>query len=244
MSPMQRRSRPNSPCWSTARSRRIWCGTTRRWRAPRRKPRVCCWRMRVSGLTTPHCHRPPESADPYAAAVRCKTGGCGKICFQPYPLMVMSPCVRTDDICTHSSRRCHHAIAAIVLGAVERGVGALQHVADGLALELERRQPDRDRDLDARRALVDRERFACDRTPQPLRHHACDVQIGLRHHDHKLLAAIAAGQIDASDRLAEPDGEFAQYVVTGIVAIFVVDRFEKIDVEHHQRERLAAAPGP
>src|SRR6266403_2548373 len=100
-------------------------------------------------------------------------------------------------------RRCHHAIAAVVLGAVERGVGALQHVADGLALEFERRQSDRDRDLDARRALVDGERLAGDRTPQPLRHHAGDVQIGLRHHDHKLLAAIAAGQIDAADRLAD-----------------------------------------
>src|SRR6202035_5105380 len=29
-------------------------------------------------------------------------------------------------------RRRHHAIAAVVLGAVERGVGALQRVTDGL----------------------------------------------------------------------------------------------------------------
>jgi hypothetical protein len=30
-------------------------------------------------------------------------------------------------------RRCDHAVAAVVLGAVERGVGALEHVDDGLA---------------------------------------------------------------------------------------------------------------
>src|SRR4029450_2891974 len=57
-------------------------------------------------------------------------------------------------------RRSHHAVAAVVLGAVERDVGALQHVADRLALELKGRQPDRDRDLDARCPLVDRKRFA------------------------------------------------------------------------------------
>ena len=32
----------------------------------------------------------------------------------------------------------HHAVAAVVLGAVERGVGALEHVGDGLALEIGR----------------------------------------------------------------------------------------------------------
>jgi len=34
VSPIRRASRHSSPCWSMARSRRIWCGTTRRWRAP------------------------------------------------------------------------------------------------------------------------------------------------------------------------------------------------------------------
>ena len=31
-------------CWSTARSRRIWCAAIRRWRAPQER-RGCCWRM-------------------------------------------------------------------------------------------------------------------------------------------------------------------------------------------------------
>src|SRR6266851_1767098 len=221
------------------RSRRIWCGTIRPWRAPRKKPRACCSGMRASGLTTTH-RRPRESGDPYAVPVLCKTGGCGKLSFNHNRWWLWLR-LRGDDTLLGRSR--YHAIAAIVLGAVERGVGALQHIADRLALELERRQPDRDRDLDADRALVDRERFAGDRTPQPLRDHARDVQIGLWHHDHKFLAAIAAGQIDAADRLADPDCEFAQYVVAGIMAVFVVDRFEKIDVEHHQRQRLAAARG-
>ena len=43
-----------------------------RWRAPRGRPRACCWRMRASGLaTTPRRRR--ESGDPYVTPVRRKT---------------------------------------------------------------------------------------------------------------------------------------------------------------------------
>ncbi len=37
-----RRWRRNSPCWSTARSRRIWSATIPRWRGRRKKPQRCC----------------------------------------------------------------------------------------------------------------------------------------------------------------------------------------------------------
>jgi AcrR family transcriptional regulator len=43
MSPMRRAWRRSSRCSSTARSRRTWCATIRRWRARPRKPRACCW---------------------------------------------------------------------------------------------------------------------------------------------------------------------------------------------------------
>src|SRR5438105_2628129 len=61
-------------------------------------------------------------------------------------------------------RRRDHAVAAVVLGAVERGVGALQHVGDSFALALQRRESDRDRHVDALAALLNRERLAGDRT--------------------------------------------------------------------------------
>ena len=32
-------------CWSTARSRRIWCATIPQWRARRKKRQGCCWKM-------------------------------------------------------------------------------------------------------------------------------------------------------------------------------------------------------
>src|ERR1700756_997667 len=96
------------------------------------------------------------------------------------------------------------AVAAVVLGAVERGVGALQHIADRLAFALEDRQPDRDRDLDPLGPLVDRKRLARDGTAKPFCDHPGDMQVGLGHYDDELLAAIAAGEIDAAGRLSGP----------------------------------------
>src|SRR5262249_33959650 len=119
----------------------------------------------------------------------------------------------------HGSRRLgDHAVAAVVLGAVERVVGALEHVGDRLALLLQRRDADRDRHLDPPGALVDGKGLARDRAAKALGHHARDMQVGFRHHDHEFLAPIATGQIDATDRLADPYGEFAQHVVAGVVA--------------------------
>src|SRR5258708_15651103 len=89
----------------------------------------------------------------------------------------------SGDAATTLRRVGDDAVAAVMLGAVERVVGALEDVADRFALELKRREPDRDRDLDLVGGLVDREGLAGDRTPQPLRYHAGDMQIGFRHHD-------------------------------------------------------------
>ena len=73
-------------------------------------------------------------------------------------------------------------------------------------------------------ALVDGKGFAGDRAAQPLGHHAGDMQVGLGHHDDEFLATIAAGEIDAADRFADPHREFPQHVVAGIVAVVIVDR--------------------
>src|SRR5262245_40061664 len=47
---MRRALRRSLLCWSMARSHRIWCGTIRRWHAPRRKQQGCFWRMRELAL--------------------------------------------------------------------------------------------------------------------------------------------------------------------------------------------------
>src|SRR5207237_770265 len=90
---------------------------------------------------------------------------------------------------------------------------------DRLALLLQGGDADRCRNLDALLALVHSEWLVGDRTAQPLGDHASDVEVGLGHHDHELLAAIAAGEIDAADRFAHAHRELAQHVIAGIMAV-------------------------
>ncbi len=52
-----------------------------------------------------------------------------------------------------------------------------------------------------------------------LGHHGRHRHVGLRHHDDEFLAAVAAGEIDVADRLADAQRKFAQDVVAGIVAV-------------------------
>ena len=104
----------------------------------------------------------------------------------------------------------------------------------------QRGDADRDRDFETARTLLDRERFAGDPPAQTFGHHGGDRHVGFRHHDDEFLAAIAAGEIDIADRLADAQRELAQHIVAGIVAVAVVDRLEIIDVEHQHRDRLAA----
>src|SRR5207244_9869468 len=50
----------------------------------------------------------------------------------------------------------------------------------------------------------------------------------------------SGGEVDATDRLSNPQGEFPQHLVSGIMPMGVVDRFEIIDVKHQNSKRLAA----
>ena len=79
-----------------------------------------------------------------------------------------------------------------------------------------------------------------DAPAQPFGHHGRDRHVGFRHDDDEFLAAVAAGEIDAADRLADAQRELAQHVVAGVVAVRVVDRLEIIDIDHQHRDRLAA----
>src|SRR6201999_592948 len=63
------------------------------------------------------------------------------------------------------------AVAAVVLGAIERGVGALEDIRDRLAIALQGREPDRDRDRDALGSLGYRERLPPRRAPVPFGYH-------------------------------------------------------------------------
>ena len=97
--------------------------------------------------------------------------------------------------------------------------------------------------LSALGGAADAERRGFDGVAQPLRHRIGKGDIGVGHHHHEFLAAIAAGQIDAAHIGGDAAGEFLQHLVADVMAMGVVDRLEIIDVHDHESQRLAVLLG-
>src|SRR5579859_5717268 len=68
---------------------------------------------------------------------------------------------------------------------------------------------------------------------------ACVGEAG--EYDHQLLAAVAAEPVVLPDGAGKTMGQFAQHLVTAVVAVGVVDVFEMVDVDQGERERRAGA---
>ena len=69
------------------------------------------------------------------------------------------------------------------------------------------------------------------------------VEVGAGEDDRELLAAVAGGLVDLARGLAQHPGHLAQDDVALLVAVGVVDVLEVVDVEQHERQRLAEALG-
>jgi hypothetical protein len=130
--------------------------------------------------------------------------------------------------------------AAVLLGAVHRGVGLADQVLGGA------RQVHRDRDPDAGGdellARAERER------PGERRGHAlgdADRQLRVLEvvaDDAELVTAEAGDRVAGAQALDQPRGEHAQELVAGTVAERVVDELEAVEVDEQHRDR-GAAPG-
>src|SRR5207253_10754060 len=91
----------------------------------------------------------------------------------------------------------------------------------------------------ARRAgLPQRRRF-----PQALDDGPGLLEAASRQQDDELLAAVARDEVRGPERLAPDRGELAQQAVTGLVAVFVVELLEAVEVEHGDADVGALAPG-
>src|SRR5690606_14624924 len=64
-----------------------------------------------------------------------------------------------------------------------------------------------------------------------------------RQQQHELLAAVARQHALRTDAFAQLDTEMTQGAVTGLVAQFVVEALEVVDVDHGERQRALAQPG-
>src|SRR5687768_16885157 len=68
-------------------------------------------------------------------------------------------------------------------------------------------------------------------------------QIRLGEQDGELLPAVADGEVEVADVLAEHVGEAPQHLVSGLVAVAVVDLLEVVEVGEHEGERVAEPLG-
>jgi len=68
-------------------------------------------------------------------------------------------------------------------------------------------------------------------------------RVGVGHHHHEFLAAIAAGQVDAAHIGADAGGEFLQHLIADIMAVGVVDLLEEVDVHDDIGQRAAVLLG-
>ena len=66
------------------------------------------------------------------------------------------------------------------------------------------------------------------------------TQACVGQHHRKFLAAIAGGDVLALDGLLQRHRNQPQHLIAGEMAVGIVERFEMVDVKHHQRQRVAA----
>ena len=72
----------------------------------------------------------------------------------------------------------------------------------------------------------------------PFRERHGRVEHGARKQQHELLATVAADPIDLARFVFQNGGQLLEHLVTGLVAVRVVDALEVVEIAHHARERL------
>ena len=135
------------------------------------------------------------------------------------------------------------AVLALVLGGVKRVVGGGdQPVRERAHVPRPLRDADRDRDRDigADAGL----RIFAAHIQDTARDHRALAQGAGRQHDAELVAAGARQHVAGPQPGLRHQGEMLQAGVAGGVAVGVVDHLEAVEVDHEQREQLAAALGP
>jgi hypothetical protein len=122
------------------------------------------------------------------------------------------------------------AAAAVVLGAVERGVGCAQQFVRAGAVGGCHGHADGQADKEFLAVVDDR---LGDGFEQALavRGDGCLAQVGRR--DHELVAADPRGDLIGLERAAQAIGHLAKHLVAHRVAVGVVDRLEAVEVEIH-----------
>ena len=135
------------------------------------------------------------------------------------------------------------AVLAVLLGGIERVVGrGHQPVRVRADLPVPLRDPDRERNRDfiADAGLG----IGAAHIQDAARDHRALAQGGGGQHDAELVAAAARQHVAGPQPRLRHQGEMLQAGVARGVAVGVVDQLEAVEIDHQQRERLAAAFRP
>ena len=137
-----------------------------------------------------------------------------------------------------------HAVAAVALRRVERGIGGGDESA-GAELAATTRDVDDLRNAEAGR---DRHRLALGREIElpdlladALGHAVSARHRGVREDDRELLAAVAARDVAGTERVREEVADALEDEVAEGMAEVVVELLEVIEVDHDERDRAPAA---
>ncbi len=124
------------------------------------------------------------------------------------------------------------AVAALILGAIERHIGVAQDVAGVLGAAVDHGNTDRSADIDA--VPADDERRA-DRRENAFGYRLQRIVVrGAGHDDREFVAAQAGDEIVLASDLAQAPRDVENEFVADMVAECIVDVLEvvEIDVEH------------
>src|SRR5262245_33654235 len=161
---------------------------------------------------------------------------------QQRPAVVMGPGLRRGDKSPHRPLGLdlplrHDAIAAALLGLVERAVAAVDQIFHGLA-ELELADPDRHGDPWQRLAGgTARDLAVGARSAETLGGRRADVEVRTGKDRDQLFAAIAGRQIVFAHTVAQSLCNQAQHLVADTMAEPVVELLEVVDVDQERAER-------
>ncbi len=93
----------------------------------------------------------------------------------------------------------------------------------------------------ADRRTGERKCTSFDRFAHPLGEGDGGLQRRTGQDQQEFLAAVAAHPVDLPCVVAQDLGELAQYFITGLMPVAVVDTLEHVEIAHHARERLVEA---
>src|SRR6185437_5274565 len=131
-------------------------------------------------------------------------------------------------------------VAASRFRRVKRAIGAREEAVGRLA-SAQRRNARGDRDAHARRECAPVE--LSDDGAEAVEDAEGRILGSIGQHQQKLLAAITAELVDGADVGEHGDGEGAQHLVSGRMAVGIVDALEKVEIDQRNRAGRVAPLG-